>query len=133
MISHSTNLPQNTIDAQVNSTSATASGVRITHEINDLVLPVYDTSKNCQTFLSSIPSDDKSYLQVLLVMCHPIDDEYQKRIQNLINIKALSKKAVRLSFRFDSPHTIQFQFQRLLLQLILQLLMQLASHLHLHP
>ena len=38
-----------------------------------------------------------------------------------------------LSFRFNSPHTIQFQFQRLLLQLILQLLMQLASHLHRHP
>ena len=45
MGSHPTNLPQNTIDAQVNSTSTAASGGRITQEMNDFVLPVHDTSK----------------------------------------------------------------------------------------
>ena len=45
MGSHPTNLPQNTINAQVNSTSTAASGGRITQEMNDFVLPVHDTSK----------------------------------------------------------------------------------------
>ena len=95
MSSQPNNPLQNDIVAQANSTSVSATGRRITQEMNDCVLSVYNTSKNCQTFLSSVPPDDKSYLRILLVMCHPLDNEAQKRIQNLINIKVLSKKAVR--------------------------------------
>ena len=58
MSSQPNNLPQNTIDAQANSASATASDGRITQEMNDCVLPVHD--------------NDKSYLRILLAMCHPL-------------------------------------------------------------
>ena len=88
-------LPQISADAQANNTTATATGERINQELNEYVIPAYDSSKNCETYLSSISPDDKQYIQVLLVMCHPFDNEIQKRIDNLIEIKVFSKNTVR--------------------------------------
>ena len=87
MTTRPNSLPQISAGAQDNTTTAIATGERINQELNEYVIPAYDGSKNCETCLSSISPDDKQYIQTLLMMCHPFDNEIQKRINNLIKIK----------------------------------------------
>ena len=97
MISPPNNPPLITADALPYSTTITATGVRINDQLNDLVETAYDSTKNCESFLFSIPTNGNKYIQSILAMNHPLDEETQKRLVSLVNNRIVMKSQVRLT------------------------------------
>ena len=95
MSSSSNDPPIVTIDSQLTNASATATGSNIQPEMTENQLRPYNTSRNYSNFLSSISLDDENYIKILLVMLHPLNDDIQKKIDNLIDKKVLSKSGIR--------------------------------------